>query len=70
MNEKIIYFDDLEKDFWNKEIKKLRGNRDLCSWSIKTVDKMLEDNKILFFNEFESYLVENKGKNVLMLKKV
>ena len=34
MNEKIIYFDDLEKDIWNKEIKKLQGNRDLCSWNL------------------------------------
>jgi len=34
MNANVIYFDDLEKDTWNKEIKKLQGNRDLCSWNL------------------------------------
>ena len=45
---------------------KMMINKDLCGWTVKTVDKMLESKNVLFFKEFESYLVKNKDKNLLM----
>jgi len=32
---------------------------------MKTVDKMLESNKLEFFNEFELYMVKNKDTKLL-----
>ena len=52
--------EELDKNLAVYLICKMMNNKNMSGWSIKTVDKMLEDNKVDFFNEFELYMVKNK----------
>ena len=47
---------------------KMMSKPDFCGWSVKTVDKVLKNKKVDFFNEFESYLINNK--ETKLLKKI
>ena len=39
-------------------------DKNLRPWSINTVDKMLTNHKVNFFEEFESMMVTNKDLNL------
>jgi len=41
-------------------LSKIMKDKILRPWSINTVDKMLSDHKVNFFEEFESIMVTNK----------
>ena len=41
-------------------LSKIMKDKTLRPWSINTVDKMLSDHKVNFFEEFESIMVTNK----------
>ena len=63
---KKINDEDLDKNLAVYLICKIMKNKDLNSWSLKTVDKMLENNKVNFFNEFEVFLSDNKDTKLLL----
>ena len=44
---------------------KIMRDKNLRPWSISTVDKMLTNHKVNFFEEFESMMVANKDLNLL-----
>lgn len=44
---------------------KIMKDKKLRPWSIKTVDKMLNDKKKIFFDEFEKFLLENNDIKLL-----
>jgi len=44
------------------------SDKNLRPWSIKTVDKMLDNKKMDFFKEFESLMLANKEIKLLTLK--
>ena len=44
---------------------KIMRDKNLRPWSINTVDKMLTNHKVNFFEEFESMMVANKDLNLL-----
>lgn len=46
-------------------LSKIMKDKTLRPWSITTVDKMLSDRKVNFFEEFESIMVANKELNLL-----
>lgn len=46
-------------------LSKIMKDKTLRPWSITTVDKMLSDHKVNFFEEFESIMVANKDLNLL-----
>ena len=46
-------------------LSKIMKDKTLRPWSITTVDKMLSDRKVNFFEEFESIMVTNKDLNLL-----
>ena len=46
-------------------LSKIMKDKTLRTWSITTVDKMLSDRKVNFFEEFESIMVANKDLNLL-----
>ena len=46
-------------------LSKIMKDKTLRPWSITTVDKMLSDRKVNFFEEFESIMVANKDLNLL-----
>ena len=52
--------EELDKNLAVYLICKMMNNKNMSGWSIKTVDKMLEDKNVDFFNEFELYMVKNK----------
>ena len=58
-----------EKELDNRIIvyllSKIMRDKNLRPWSITTVDKMLTNQKVNFFNEFESIMVANKDLNLL-----
>ena len=58
-----------EKELDNRIIvyllSKIMRDKTLRPWSITTVDKMLTNQKVNFFNEFESIMVANKDLNLL-----
>jgi len=63
---KKINDEDLDKNLAIYLICKIMKNKDMNSWSLKTVDKMLENNKVDFFNEFEVFLSDNKDTKLLL----
>ena len=63
---KKINDEDLDKNLAICLICKIMKNKDMNSWSLKTVDKMLENNKVDFFNEFEVFLSDNKDTKLLL----
>ena len=58
-----------EKELDNRIIvyllSKIMRDKNLRPWSIQTVDKMLTNHKVNFFEEFESIMVANKDLNLL-----
>ena len=58
-----------EKELDNRIIvyllSKIMRDKTLRPWSINTVDKMLTNQRVNFFNEFESIMVANKDLNLL-----
>ena len=44
---------------------KIMRDKNLRPWSITTIDKMLTNHKVNFFEEFESMMVANKDLNLL-----
>ena len=58
-----------EKELDNRIIvyllSKIMRDKNLRPWSITTVDKMLTNQKVNFFEEFESMMVANKDLNLL-----
>ena len=46
-------------------LSKIMRDKNLRPWSISTVDKMLTNHKVNFFEEFESMMVSNKDLNLL-----
>jgi len=46
-------------------LSKIMKDKTLRPWSITTVDKMLSERKVNFFEEFESIMVANKDLNLL-----
>ena len=58
-----------EKELDNRIIvyllSKIMRDKNLRPWSITTVDKMLTNQKVNFFKEFESIMVANKDLNLL-----
>jgi len=46
-------------------LSKIMRDKNLRPWSISTVDKMLTNHKVNFFEEFESMMVANKDLNLL-----
>ena len=49
-------------------LSKIMCDKTLRPWSITTVDKMLNNKKMDFFEEFESLMIANKGIKLLTLK--
>ena len=62
---KEINNEELDKNLAIYLLCKIMKNPKLNSLSTKTVDKMLNDNKVSFFKEFESYLIKDDNKNLL-----
>ena len=54
--------EELDKNLAIYLICKIMKNKDMNSWSIKTIDKMLENNS-RFFNEFEVFYQMEKIQN-------
>ena len=58
-----------EKELDNRIIvyllSKIMRDKTLRPWSIQTVDKMLTNHRVNFFEEFESIMVANKDLNLL-----
>ena len=63
---KKINDEDLDKNLAIYLICKIMKNKNLNGWSIKTVDKMLGNNEVDFFNEFELFLSDNKDTKLLL----
>jgi hypothetical protein len=59
---------DLDKNLAVYLLSKIMCDKTLRPWSITTVDKMLNEKKVDFFEEFESLMVANKGVKLLTLK--
>lgn len=57
--------EELDKNLGVYLMCKMMSKPDFCGWSVKTVDKVLENKKIDFFNEFELYLIKNKETKLL-----
>jgi len=57
--------EELDKNLAVYLMCKMMGDKNMCGWTMKTVDKMLESNKLEFFNEFELYMVKNKDTKLL-----
>jgi len=58
----------LDKNLAVYLLSKIMCDKTLRPWSITTVDKMLNEKKVDFFEEFESLMVTNKGVKLLTLK--
>jgi len=57
--------EELDKNLAVYLMCKMMGDKNMCGWTIKTVDNMLESNKLEFFKEFELYMVKNKDRKLL-----
>ena len=60
--------DELDKNLAVYLLSKIMCDKTLRPWSIATVDKMLNNKKMDFFEEFESLMVTNKEFKLLTLK--
>ena len=52
--------DKLNKFTKNNITRKIMSDKNLRPWSIKTVDKMLNNKKVNFFEEFENIMLANQ----------
>jgi hypothetical protein len=59
---------ELDKNLAVYLLSKIMCDKTLRPWSITTVDKMLNDRKMDFFQEFESIMLANKEIKMLTLK--
>ena len=62
---KEINDEELDKNLAVYLISKMMSKPDFCGWSVNAVDKVLKNKKVDFFNEFESYLINNKEMKLL-----
>ena len=60
--------EELDKNLAIYLLSKIMCDKTLRPWSITTVDKMLNNKKMDFFEEFESLMVTNKEFKLLTLK--
>jgi hypothetical protein len=60
--------EELDKNLAVYLLSKIMCDKTLRPWSITTVDKMLNNKKMDFFEEFESLMIANKGIKLLTLK--
>jgi hypothetical protein len=60
--------EELDKNLAVYLLSKIMSDKNLRPWSIKTVDKMLDNKKMDFFKEFESLMLANKEIKLLTLK--
>ena len=60
--------EELDKNLAIYLLSKIMCDKTLRPWSITTVDKMLNNKKMDFFEEFESLMIANKGIKLLTLK--
>ena len=60
--------EELDKNLAIYLLSKIICDKTLRPWSITTVDKMLNNKKMDFFEEFESLMIANKGIKLLTLK--
>lgn len=65
MNDKIKYFVDLDRDTWDKEIKKLEGNQHLCTWNFIKYPMSFENT----VNKSFLYYFENKLISAILKKR-
>ena len=56
----LLNDEELDKNLAVYLMCKMMGDRNMCGWTMKTVDKMLESNKLEFFKEFELYMKDTK----------
>jgi len=59
--------EELDKNLAVYLLSKIMSDKNLRPWSIKTVDKMLNNKKVNFFEEFETIMLANKEINLLAL---
>jgi hypothetical protein len=62
---KKIKNDDLDKSIIIYLLTKIMKDKKLRPWSIQTVNKMFNDRKVKFFNEFETFLLANNDIKLL-----
>lgn len=69
---KIKYKDlndaELDKNLAVYLLSKIMCDKTMRPWSITTVDKMLTNKNLDFFDEFESLMIADKGMKLLTLK--
>ena len=58
---------ELDKNIIIYLLTKIMRDKKLRPWSIKTVNNMLDNHKIKFFNEFEKFLIANNDINYLQI---
>ena len=51
---------ELDKNLAVYLLSKIMSDKNLRPWSIKTVDKMLNNKKVNFFEEFENIMLDNQ----------
>ena len=56
---------ELDKNIIIYLLTKIMRDKKLRPWSIKTVNNMLDNHKIKFFNEFEKFLIANNDIKLL-----
>ena len=59
--------EELDKNLAVYLLSKIMSDKTLRPWSIKTVDRMLDNKKVNFFEEFETIMLANKEINLLAL---
>jgi len=59
--------EELDKNLAVYLLSKIMSDKNLRPWSIKTVDRMLDNKKVNFFEEFETIMLANKEINLLAL---
>ncbi len=52
--------EELDKNLAVYLLSKIMSDKNLRPWSIKTVDKMLNNKKVNFFEEFENIMLDNQ----------
>ena len=62
---KKINNEELDKNIIIYLLTKIMRDKKLRPWSIKTVNNMLDNHKIKFFNEFEKFLIANNDIKLL-----
>ena len=60
--------EELDKNLAVYLLSKIMCDKTLRPWSIKTVDKMLDNKKMDFFKEFETLMLANDEIKLLTLK--